>query len=191
MNAARPSGFLLCLSLAAFLLWGADARAVGEATAVKGRKTAPNGMIAPGSDPIPFALFDLEGNTVSLADYQGKKAVLLAFWSFFCGPCREEIPLLDEITKKYADQGVVMLAINLDGPKLEKAVKQYVAAGNFGFRVLWEELEGTQYKTADAYGVLGTPSSVLIGMDGKVSWTHVGREEGPAIEEAIRRALVR
>lgn len=191
MIAARPSGYFLCLFLAAFLFWGLDASAAGEATAVKGRKTDPSGMLAAGSDPIPFALQDLEGNTVALADYQGKKAVLIAFWSFFCGPCREEIPLLDEITRKYADQGVEMLAINLDGPKLEKAVKQYVAAGNFAFRVLWEEMEGTQYKTADAYGVLGTPSSVLIGLDGKVSWTHVGREEGPVIEEAIRKALIR
>ncbi|MBE0616872.1 MAG: TlpA family protein disulfide reductase [Proteobacteria bacterium] len=189
MIASRPLRSLLFLALCCLPLWSAKADAAAESTTLKGKAGTSNGLIALGAEPIPFTLQDLEGNAVSLGDFKGKKAVLLAFWSFFCGPCREEIPLLDEIVKKYADQGVEMLAINLDGPKLEKAVQKYVAGGNFGFRVLWEEMEGIQYKTADAYGVAGTPSVVLVGKNGKVSWTHVGREEGPTIEKEIQKAL--
>lgn len=190
MTAPRFCRSSLLLALSCLLLSTPTAWAAAESTALKGKAAgAGNGLIALGADPIPFSLQDVEGNTVSLADYKGKKAVLVAFWSFFCGPCREEIPLLDEIVKKYAAQGVEMLAINLDGPKLEKAVQKYLAGGNFGFRVLWEEMEGVQYKTADAYGVAGTPSTILIGKNGKVTWTHVGREEGPAIEKEIQKAL--
>jgi thiol-disulfide isomerase/thioredoxin len=160
-----------------------------ESTALKGKDGEPQGIIPEGSEPVPFALQDLDGETVELEDYRGKQAVLLAFWSFFCGPCREELPLLDQMGKKYADQGFEVLAINLDGSKLEKAVEKYMDSNNFTFRVLWEEIEGVSYKTADAYGVAGTPSLVLIGRNGKVNWAHVGREEGPEIDRHIRKAM--
>ncbi|NOY44555.1 MAG: TlpA family protein disulfide reductase [Deltaproteobacteria bacterium] len=163
--------------------------AAAEATALKGKRVDSNGLLAVGSEALPFTLKDLDGNTVSLEQFRGRKAVLLTFWSFFCGPCREEIPLLDQILKKYQDQGFEMLAINLDGPKLAKAVRRYMDSNGFSFRVLWEEIEGVSYKTADAYGVAGTPSLVLVDKEGKVLWTHVGREEPEKIEAVIRKAL--
>lgn len=178
------------LAASLLLACAATVQAASDASALKGKAgESPSAMIAVGSAPVIFSLKDLNDQTVRMEDLVGKKAVLLAFWSFFCGPCREEIPLLDELTKKYSAQGLEMLAINLDGPKLKKAVQKYVADGNYGFRVLWEEMEGTSYKTADAYGVAGTPSVVLVGKDGKVSWTHVGREEGPKIEAEFQKAL--
>ena len=180
----------LALSMLVACALAARAGAASESSALKGKASPPpSEMIAVGADPIPFDLKDLDDSTVRLEDYLGKKAVLIAFWSFFCGPCREEVPLLDELTKKYSAQGLEMLAVNLDGPKLKKAVQKYVTDGNFGFRVLWEEMDGANYKTADAYGVAGTPSVVLIDKNGKVSWTHVGREEGPTIEKEIQKAV--
>lgn len=164
--------------------------AASDPTALKGKAGAPpSQMIAVGAAPIPFALQDLEGKTVKLSDFLGKKAVLLGFWSFFCGPCREEMPVLDELAKKFGPQGLEVVTVNLDGPKLEKAVRKYMEAGPYSFRVLWEEFEGTAYKTADSYGVLGTPSVLLISKAGKVSWTHAGREETPVLEAEIRKAL--
>ncbi len=164
--------------------------AASDATALKSKagKSTPQ-MIAEGATPIPFALQDLDGKTVKLSDYLGKKAVLLGFWSFFCAPCREEMPVLDELGKKFGPQGLEIVTVNLDGPKLEKAVRKYMEGGAYSFRVLWEEVEGTTYKTADAYGVLGTPSVILISKAGKVSWTHAGREETPVLEAEIRKAL--
>ena len=44
-------------------------------------------------------------------------------------------------------------------------------------------------EAADAYGVVGTPSLVLIGKDGTINWTHVGREDVPVMESEIRKAI--
>ena len=147
------------------------------------------GLIAVGAAPIPFALQTPDGDVVEMEEYLGEKAMMLAFWSFFCGPCREELPLLDELTKKYAENGFELLAINLDGPKLDKPVRKYMDSNGYTFQVLWEEIEGINYKTADAYGVVGTPSLVLIGKDGTVNWTHVGREELAVLDAKIRKAV--
>ena len=162
----------------------------GSAPAIGAETNADaTGLIKVGAAPIPFSLQTPDGEMVELEDYLGEKAMLLTFWSFFCGPCREEIPLLDELTKKYTDDGFEMLAINLDGPKLDKAVRKYMGSNGYTFQVLWEEIEGINYKTADAYGVVGTPSLVLIDKGGTISWTHVGREEVPVMEAAIRKAV--
>lgn len=184
---------LVLFALLALFAVGAAAvpgTASEPATKLKGRVEAEApGLIAAGAAAIPFRLQDLDGQVASLDGYRGKKTVLLVFWSFFCGPCREEIPLLDAIGKRYADRGFDILAINLDGPKLEKAVRKYVSSNDFTFRVLWEQVEGIRYVTADAYGVAGTPTLVLIGKDGKVVWSHVGREEPARIEEVLGKAL--
>ncbi|MHB8766640.1 MAG: peroxiredoxin family protein [Deferrisomatales bacterium] len=185
MTRRLPVFALIALTLAA-----APGTSLGasESTALKGKQgAAPGGMIAVGADPIPFTLQDLDGKTVNLADFLGKKAVLLTFWSFFCGPCREELPQIDELAKRWGSKGLEVLAINLDGPKLEKAVRKYVEP--FSFRVVWEQIEGVSYKTADAYGVMGTPSVLLIAKSGKVQWTHVGREEVAAMDAEVRKAL--
>ena len=164
------------------------ALAATDSTALKGKDDAA-GLIKEGSVALPFSLADIDNKAVSLESFAGKKVVLLAFWSFFCGPCREEIPLLDEVTKKYSKDGVEMLAINLDGPKMDKAVRKYMSSNGFAFRVLWEKIEGPKYMTADSYGVAGTPTVVLVGKDGKVSWAHVGRAESSKIEAEIKKAL--
>ena len=163
--------------------------AADNATTLKGKAAAPDALIAVGSPPVGFSLQSLESQTVKLEDYLGKEAVLLVFWSFFCGPCREEIPEIDKLGKQHTGQGLEVLAINVDGPKLEKPARQHMTVNNFTFRVLWEEFDGPKLKTADAYGVGGTPTLVLVGKNGKVSWTHVGRDSQRDLENQIRKAL--
>jgi thiol-disulfide isomerase/thioredoxin len=182
--------WLVPTTVALTLALAGSASASDGASAVKGKSGGDAaGLIAVGAAPIPFSLRTPDGDVVELEDYLGEKAMMLTFWSFFCGPCREEIPLLDELTKKYAEDGFEMLAINLDGPKLDKAVRKYMGSNGFTFQVLWEEIEGVNYKTADAYGVVGTPTLVLVGKDGTVNWTHVGREEVPVLDAQIRKAV--
>src|ERR1700677_55972 len=63
----------------------------------------------------PFLVNDLEGNLISTATLHGK-IVLLAFWATWCPPCREEIPELNELAKRYPNQLVVIGVSQDDGP---------------------------------------------------------------------------
>lgn len=179
-----------CLPLAAALLLTIPTAGLSAdpATALKGKTEPAGSLVAEGAKAIPFDLQDIDGKSVTLDGFSGKKAVLMAFWSFFCGPCREEIPLLDEISKKYKND-LEMLAINLDGPKMDKAVRKYMTSNGFAFRVLWEKIEGVRYVTADAYGVAGTPTVVAVSKSGKVTWAHVGRAESSKIEAEVKKAI--
>jgi len=167
-----------------------SAKADSSPSMTKLKKEEPQvSLLSVGSDPISFSLKDLDGKEVSLDNYLGDKAVIIAFWSFFCGPCREEIPQLDKIAKKYLGKDLVMLAVNLDGPKLEKAIRKYTEDNGYSFTVLWEEVNNGAYKTADAYGVDGTPTLVFVGKNKKVTWSHVGKEKPEVIEAEIRKAI--
>jgi thiol-disulfide isomerase/thioredoxin len=146
-------------------------------------------IIAVGADPILFTLKTLKGPDVKLEDLLQKKAVILVFWSLFCGPCQEELPLIDAIGRKYADKGLEVLAVNLDGEARGKAVEKFMDKRGYAFKVLWEQIDGVKYVVADAYGVAGTPTMIMINKKGKVSYTHIGVGTEEALEKAVQAAL--
>jgi thiol-disulfide isomerase/thioredoxin len=182
--AARALALLCVLGLLA-------GTALAEATPRKdvGGGDGTNPLIAVGSDPILFELEDLNDNVVALKDMLGKEAVVIVFWSLFCGPCQEELPLVDAVGVQYAEQGLKTYTINLDGKKRGKAVKKYMQKKGYTFGVLWEEIEGISYVTADAYGVGGTPTTIIIDKTGKVSYTHVGQVTKEELESTVKKAL--
>ncbi len=181
---------LLCTAVlvAAALALATASLASSGATPRKGSEGAQ--MIAVGADPIKFELVKLGADApVKLDDLLGKKAVMMVFWSLFCGPCQEELPIVNKVGEKYREQGLEVYAINLDGEKRAKAVSKYMDKQGFSFDVLWEKIDGISYVTADAYGVQGTPTTILIGKDGKVSYTHVGQATIEEVEVEVKKAL--
>lgn len=181
-NALRFATILLLALLTAASAFAADATP---------RKTEGGAipLVVAGADPIPFKLNKLGGEPVELSALLNQKAVVLVFWSLFCGPCQEELPLVDQVYKKYADKDLAVFAVNLDGEKRSKAVEKYMEKQGFTFSVLWEIIDGVSYKTADAYGVAGTPTLIIIGKNGKVTFTHVGKTEAADLEKAVQEAL--
>ena len=125
-----------------------------------------------------FTLLALNGDTISLADYRGKKTVVVSYWASWCGPCKVELPELREFYKRYhqADANFEILAISIDEQKAD--AEKYAAAEKLPFPVLFDP----QSKSAEAYSVEGIPTLFVIDKDGKIVHAHAGLEQAMQIQ---------
>jgi len=151
---------------------------------VKGIQSLEVGAPAP-----DFKVADLEGKEFHLKDCCGKDAVLLFFWSFFCGPCREEIPMINEMTREYKGKGLQVVGVNLDGAEMKKAIGKFVETEKIGFRIVFDELVGDSFLVADPYGVAGTPALFIVDKDGKVAFTSLGATTGQQLRAEIEKVV--
>jgi len=130
----------------------------------------------------PISLTDIEGKRLDLADYKGK-VVVLDFWATWCGPCREEIPGFVVMQKKYASQGFSVIGISLDdeAPPVVDFYKE--------FKMNYPVAVGTQ-RIGELYGgILGLPTTFLIGRDGRIYAKHTGGINPAIIEGEVQQLL--
>lgn len=110
-----------------------------------------------------FDIETLDGETVQLSDFRGKK-VLLNFWATWCSPCREEIPDMQTYHEE-EDEGVI-LAVNLTETETnEEEVREFLEDFDVTFTVLMDE-ESKVSTIYDAYD--GLPTSYFIDSEGKI-----------------------
>ncbi len=147
-------------------------------------------MLEVGAAAPDFAIKDVDGATVSLADLKGKKSILLVFWSIFCEPCRYEMPAIQKLHEKYRGEGLEVLTVALDGEPLKSSIVGYVKQEGYTFKVLIDELDAKEmFKVADPYGVAGTPTLYLVDKDGKIALAKAGRVKEEDLEKAVQSAL--
>ncbi|MFC5712609.1 thiol-disulfide oxidoreductase ResA [Thalassorhabdus alkalitolerans] len=121
-----------------------------EQTLVQEGDAAPN-----------FSLYNMEGEQVELADYEGQ-GVFLNFWGTFCPPCEDEMPYMENQYEVYEDQGVEILAVNVGESDL--VVDRFVSRHALTFPILLDEDQAV----LDHYGVGPLPSTFLIDAEGEV-----------------------
>jgi peroxiredoxin len=140
----------------------------------------------PTGQPAPqFTLGAKSGHDVSLAQYKGD-VVMLNFWASWCGPCRQEMPLLESIYQKYSKLGFVLLGVNVEPDS--NAANDWLKATPVSFPILYDK----ESKVSRLYDVEGMPSTVIIDRAGRVRMLHRGYKPGDENEylDSIR-ALVR
>ena len=117
-----------------------------------------------------LVLKDLKGKTHNLKDYKGQ-VVLVQFWATYCGPCRQEMPLMNHLMKKM--NGVPFSILAVDMGESEAEVRQFVDEVKPAFTILLDEEGGS---IAD-WKVFAVPSNFIIGPEGKIRYTLFGGVE--------------
>jgi peroxiredoxin len=120
-----------------------------------------------GSMAPPFSLVDLTGKTVSLEHLKGK-VVFLDFWAPWCAPCKEELPELDKLYRKYGKDGFEVVGISMDTS--QAGVSKFLAKVPVTFLVLID----VKGDVSDAYRVSSLPTGFIISKDGTIRYRHLG-----------------
>ncbi|WP_248927664.1 TlpA family protein disulfide reductase [Paenibacillus hamazuiensis] len=133
--------------------------------------------IKPGQTAPEFELRTLDGKTVKLSDYRGKK-VLLNFWASWCAPCRAEMPEMERFLQSAAGQEVAVLAVNLAHTEARKTdAADYAAKEGLTMTIPLDD-DGA---VSRSYRVIAYPTSYWIDAAGIVR----DRVQGPMSEAAM------
>jgi len=159
-------GILLLAVFTVFITWKAKSldkrlHEGSDASALVSKKAAD------------FSLAALDGNTYSLADYRGKKRVVVSYWASWCGPCRMELPMLANFYRKYHKDSsdFEILAVSIDDDRA--APESFAHSAKLPFPVLLD----LDSKVADSYAVESIPSLFVIDSNGTIVYGNTGMDQ--------------
>ncbi len=139
-------------------------------------------VVASSPSPAPdFTLPARDGGKIHLGDLRGQ-VVMINFWATWCGPCRQEMPLLEQIHEKYEPLGFTLLGVNVEPDS--KEAQAWLAKMGVTFPILFDR----DNAVSSSFGVEAMPSSVLIDREGRVRHVHRGYKPG---DESVYADLIR
>ncbi len=122
--------------------------------------------------PAPdFALKSSTGENLRLSEYRGD-VVMINFWATWCGPCRQEMPLLDELYSRYQRVGFNLLGVNIDDDS-RRAMRMIEELG-VNFPVLFD----ARKEVSELYEVDAMPVTIIVDREGTVRYVHHGYKPG-------------
>lgn len=121
---------------------------------------------------------------VDLSAYRGR-VVYLDFWASWCAPCQKSFPWMESMQNRYAGDGLVIVAVNVD--RMRRDAARFLATQTASFDLRFDP----QGLMPEAFKVKGMPTSVLIDRKGVVRFTHIGFRpvDASAYEAQIRQIL--
>jgi thiol-disulfide isomerase/thioredoxin len=136
-------------------------------TAVSGLRVAPD-----------LSVTDLNGDALPASNYKGK-VVLVNFWAAWCTPCAEEVPQFIALQKKYQDQGLQVVGVSVEDDARE--LRGFYRKYHMNYPVVPSDI-----KIADGFGgVLGLPTTFVIGRDNLIHGKHSGATDFSTLEQEV------
>ncbi len=141
-----------------------------------------------------FTLTDQYGNTHTLSDYQGK-AVVVNFWTTWCGYCKQEMPDLQELYEQQGENSGDVVVLGVANPtseeypnqadKSQEVVEQFLQDNGYTFPVLMD----TTGQVLGTYGVEGFPTTLFITKEGELDSYIPGRVDHDTLHELVQQTL--
>ena len=133
--------------------------------------TAPAGVTGPVAALYQQTMPDAKGAATALAQYKGK-AMLVNFWAPWCAPCAQEMPELSELAAGEEGKKLQVIGIGIDSPS---NITEFSNKYKITYPVLVAGMSGTELSRQFGNTGGGLPYTVLIGADGQVKKTYLGR----------------
>lgn len=128
--------------------------------------------------PVPFFELDtLDGDSVTLADYEGK-VVVISFWATWCGPCLQELPFMQGFYEEHGEDDFVVLAISTDAPDTVSEVRNIVRRNRFTMPILLDA-DGSVMAQLNPRGT--QPFTMFIDRQGRLAHSHEGFSSGDEV----------
>lgn len=136
--------------------------------------------------PFDFALPDVDGKTITLADHRGK-VTIVDFWGTWCPPCREEVPLFVELKKRYGKQGLEIVGITYEngGGDVKQTIKDFIQENGVSYIcVIGDDKTRDQIPDFEGY-----PTTLFIDRAGKVRLKLTGGRKLAVLESFVKELL--
>jgi thiol-disulfide isomerase/thioredoxin len=153
---------------------------------------APVGILAQEekqpSSPHPLSIFtlrDLQGQEHSLSSLSGK-IVVLNFWATWCAPCREEMPLLVSLQKRYGAQGVQVIGASVDDESTQARIAPFIKKLRIDFPI-WIGATIEHMQTLGLGGAL--PATAILDRDGQVAGRIIGMVSKGDLQQRMKWLL--
>jgi len=142
---------------------------------------AANVQAKPISGKAPdFTLKSRSGKNLRLSDFRGQ-VVMLNFWASWCGPCREEMPIMEKFYKRYKKLGFTILGVNVEEDSSK--ANAYLRDIKVSFPILYDNTN----KLSEVYSVRAMPTTVMIDRNGNMRYLHQGFKTGT--EKAYKKEI--
>jgi cytochrome c biogenesis protein CcmG, thiol:disulfide interchange protein DsbE len=142
------------------------------------------GALSAGSPAPEIGLEDMTGRPIRLADLRGK-VLVVDFWASWCGPCKEELPVLDRLYRKHRQDGLVVIGVSQD--RDEANIRSFLRRQPVSFPIVHD----AGHRVAKRYRPPRMPSSYVVDRKGIVRHVFEGYGAGDAarLEQAVRALL--